>query len=217
MVRIEICTESLAGVRAAEEGGAHRIELCSALEVDGLTPSPELMDAARASTRLPIVAMVRVQAGPFVVTGEGLQQMVKQIRRLRQQGADGVACGCLLEEDRIDTAAMETLLEASAGLPVTFHRAFDRIADPEEAMASLKRLGVRRLLTAGGPGKAEGQAGALAERVRQAGEEMEVVVAGSVGAHNLAALRSASGADWFHSALDRRPTAETVAGLVAAL
>ena len=39
MVLLEVCVDSMSGVRNAAESGAHRLELCSALGVGGLTPS----------------------------------------------------------------------------------------------------------------------------------------------------------------------------------
>ena len=40
---VEVCCDSYASVVNAIEGGARRIELCSGLEVDGLTPSCGLL------------------------------------------------------------------------------------------------------------------------------------------------------------------------------
>ena len=46
MAYLEICAANLDSVVAAGEGGAHRIELCSGLELGGLTPSAGLVKAA---------------------------------------------------------------------------------------------------------------------------------------------------------------------------
>ena len=52
-VLLEVCIDSAHGLAAAVEGGADRIELCSALPLGGLTPSPGFMAfAARAPERL---------------------------------------------------------------------------------------------------------------------------------------------------------------------
>src|SRR3546814_8190685 len=65
MARIlEICVDSIASLDAACEGGADRIELCSALGLGGLTPSPGLI-ALAAAQALPCRAMIRPRPGDF--------------------------------------------------------------------------------------------------------------------------------------------------------
>ena len=44
---LEVCCGNLESVHAAVTGGAPRIELCSALEVDGLTPSWDMLQEVR--------------------------------------------------------------------------------------------------------------------------------------------------------------------------
>ena len=56
----------------------------------------------------------------------------EDIRAARQAGADGVVFGCLTPEGELDKPAMQRLMEASKGLSVTFHRAFDYVKSPRE-------------------------------------------------------------------------------------
>ena len=51
-VLLEVCVDSAQGLAAAIEGGAGRIELCSALELGGLTPLPSLMRVAAEAPKI---------------------------------------------------------------------------------------------------------------------------------------------------------------------
>jgi len=213
---LEICTETLSGVHAATAGGAQRIELCSALELDGLSPSEELITAARAATDLELLIMVRPNPGAFVVNSATLQTMCAQIQRAHALGVDGFVCGCLLPNHQIDLPTLQQLVAASDGLPVTFHRAFDLAPDPLVACDSLIANGVKRILTAGGAATAVEGAAVLQTLVAHASQRIEIVVGGAVRVGNIQQLRDLTGAHSFHSALDRAPTVLAVLELATA-
>ena len=65
-MNIEICTDSLRGVLAAEKYGAKRVELCAGLSVGGLTPSIGLVDACKRNTAIEIHAIIRHREGDFI-------------------------------------------------------------------------------------------------------------------------------------------------------
>jgi len=206
----------VAGAVAAQAGGAARIELCAHLEAQGLTPPPELLQAARATCGLPIMAMVRPRAGDFRLRPGDLDAMERDLERVLDQGADGVVLGCLLEDGRIDAAALERLVSRARGKPVTFHRAFDRTPDAVQALDLLAELGVARVLTSGHAATALAGAGELARLVRMAGERLVVLPGGGIRAHNVREVLRRTGCREVHSAVGRAG-AEAVGELVRAL
>jgi len=57
-ISLEICVDDLRGLQIANDADVDRIELCSALDQGGLTPTPELISQARQAD-VPIYAMIR--------------------------------------------------------------------------------------------------------------------------------------------------------------
>ena len=200
-VLLEVCLEDPSAVRCAEEGGAGRVELCSALAVGGLAPSVEAMQLAREMTRLPIMAMVRARAGDFRCRGAELRSMGQQIERARRAGMNGIVTGCLLADGSIDRAQLEELVTLADGLPVTFHRAFDHAPDAIAALELLVELGVSRVLTSGGAATAPAGAERLAQLVRRGAGRIVVMPGGGVRSDNAAELRRQTAAHEFHSSV----------------
>lgn len=117
-------------VVAAVNGGADRIELCSALELGGLTPSVALLKMIKRDyPNLPVFCLIRCRTGGFIYTSDELQLMKDEIKILDKAGADGFVIGCLTENSSsgsivVSGEATEILTSASKK-PFTFHRAFD--------------------------------------------------------------------------------------------
>ena len=147
---LEICVDSLASARAAIEGGADRLELCSALSIGGLTPYAELLQQIRRESNISIRCLMRPRAGDFLYTPEEIEQMAMQIRVLRSHGANGFVIGCLTPEGNLDTDAMKPLIEASAGAGLTLHRCIDVSRDPVQTYLDAGKLGIDTVLTSGG-------------------------------------------------------------------
>ncbi|MGK0174021.1 MAG: copper homeostasis protein, partial [Ulvibacter sp.] len=66
----------------------------------------------------------------------------------------GIVSGALTLENTIDEKVTRQLIAASEGMEFTFHRAFDVVKDPSEAIESIMQLGVTRLLSSGQQHKA---------------------------------------------------------------
>jgi copper homeostasis protein len=213
-ILIEACVETLSTATAAEAGGAGRIELCTSLDVGGLTPDESLVVACRDRLTTPVVVMVRARPGSFVLRPGELKRLEGQVRRMRGLGVAGVVLGALTPEGTVDAPAVQALVAAASGLPVTFHRAFDEIADQAAALERLIELGVARVLTAGGAPTAWDGVDRTAALVRQAAGRIGILAGGSVRAHNAGALVARTGVTELHS---RTPSdSEAVRALVRA-
>ena len=148
MTLLEICVDDADGLFAAIEGGADRVELCSVLELGGLTPMPGLMALAAASP-VPVRAMIRPRAGDFIFGPRDLDAMLGDIEAVRQAGLEGVVLGAGLPDGRLDIAMLERLVDEAGEMPKTLHRAFDLVPDLAEAVEQAVALGFDTILTSG--------------------------------------------------------------------
>ena len=146
---LEVCVDSLASARAAIEGGADRLELCSALLAGGLTPYTALLRQIREISDIPVRCLMRPRAGDFLYREDEIDLMRLQIRELASAGADGFVIGCLRPDGELDAEAMKPLIEAADGLGLTLHRCIDVSRDPIETYLQAKALGIDTVLTSG--------------------------------------------------------------------
>lgn len=149
---LEVCVDSYASAMAAISGGADRLELCSALAMGGLTPSPALLRQIREVSSIPVRCLMRPRGGDFLYTSEEIRQMATEIPMLRAEGADGFVIGCLNPDGHLDTDAMKPLLESSDGAGLTLHRCIDVSRDLCRTYRDAALLGIDTVLTSGGAG-----------------------------------------------------------------
>ena len=147
---LEVCVDSYASAMAAIAGGADRLELCSALAVGGLTPSPALLQQIREVSSIPVRCLMRTRGGDFLYTPEEIRQIAAEIRMLRTAGADGFVIGCLTPNGDLDNTAMKPLIQAANGCGLTLHRCIDVSQDIERTYLDAQALGIDTVLTSGG-------------------------------------------------------------------
>jgi copper homeostasis protein len=203
-IRMEICAGSLNDVKtAASFPETDRIELNSHLEEDGLTPSPDVLMQAKEITSLPILCMVRPHNHGFVYNDDEKEQMKQEAQVLLQAGADGIVCGGLKEDHTLDESFMKEMISLAhtCNAVFVFHRAFDEIEDPEEAIRTLAAMKCERILTSGGKGNASDHLDTLRLLNEEFGDRIEVQPAGGINASNIQELLNTTGITRFHMSL----------------
>ena len=149
---VEICAPSYVSALAAQRGGAARIELCSELDLGGVTPSYGLIQEVRAALTIAVNVLVRPRSGDFLYSSYEVETVTRDIALCAQAGVQGVVVGALTADAKVDrAAAAEWLKEARRhGLSTTFHRAIDCADGIYDALEDVASLGYDRVLTSGG-------------------------------------------------------------------
>ena len=122
---LECCVDSVESALAAAEGGADRLELCSALVIGGVSPGLALFEQVSARCDLPVRVLLRPRFGDFLYTDYEFQILKREVSLFREAGAEGVVIGCLLEDGGLHMEQMRELIAEAVDMKVTLHRAFD--------------------------------------------------------------------------------------------
>ena len=188
-ITLEICCGSLEDAKAAQAGGADRIELNSALYLGGLTPSLATLLLVKEQCTIPVAAMVRPRGGGFCYSDDEFTVMLKDAEILMKNGADGIVFGFLNEDTTIDatrTNQMAKLIK-SYGKEVIFHKAFDKTPDKTAACETLIECQVDRILTSGGENYPHIEKGfeLLKSLIEKYNDQITILVGGGVRAHNV--------------------------------
>ncbi len=196
----EICVDSIAGVIAAKEAGAQRVELCASLIEGGITPSLGMIRRARAVGGINVHVIIRPRGGDFLYSEDEVAVMEADIDAAIDAGAHGLVFGMLNPDGTIDVELTKRLIARSRPLPVTFHRAFDMTPDPFEALETLVELGVERVLTTGQEGHVLEGADTVAALVEQAGDRIVIMSGGGVSPRTAARFIAMTGVREIHFA-----------------
>lgn len=202
MTLVEAAVETLEEALAAKRAGADRIELCANLGVGGTTPSAGLIASVVQQVNHPVFVMIRPRGGDFVYAADEIDAMIEDIDRARPLGIAGIVTGALRSDGSVDLDSMRRLMSPAAGLPVTFHRAFDVVANRTEALEQVIELGASRVLTSGGAATALEGASAIAMLVDQAGERVSIVAGGKIREQNARDVIARTGVREVHARLE---------------
>ncbi|MDR1605838.1 MAG: copper homeostasis protein CutC [Streptococcaceae bacterium] len=199
----EFCAENFTDIPAAVATGVERIELCDNLAVGGTTPSYAVIQESAAylkDSKTSLATMIRPRGGDFVYHDIELRIMELDILKAIEAGTSELVFGALTPDYDLDLEALETLMIASQGLPVTFHMAFDAIPDDRQkaALDTLVTLGFDKVLLHGGPLDTPINTDKIAQLVAHANGRIQILAGGGVSADNAQTIANQTGSPYVH-------------------
>jgi copper homeostasis protein len=197
---LEIACFNMESAFIAQRAGADRIELCDDYAAGGLTPSFNAITKAIKELSIPVFVMIRPRSGNFIYTGDEFRRMKQQVLFCKAAGAEGIVFGILDSDGNIDKARCRELVALANPMQTTFHRAFDEVKSPLDAMDELIACGFSRVLTSGRKSTARQGAEMISLLVKKANGNIHIMPGGGVRSDNLIQLKKKTGASEFHSA-----------------
>lgn len=196
---LEVIAFDIASCAIIARTGANRIELCANPLEGGTTVSYGMLKAARAAVTIDIFPIIRPRGGDFLYTDEEYAIMEEDVKACKQLGMDGVVIGGLQPDGTVNRGRIAKLVEIAYPLDVTFHRAFDRVRDPFEALEAVIDCGCTRILTSGLRDNAIAGAATLAALVKAADDRIIIMPGAGIRSGNIASLKEATNATEFHT------------------
>lgn len=197
--KLEVIGFSFENCVLAQSAGASRIELCDNPEDGGTTPSYGFIKTAREKLKIDLFPIIRPRGGDFLYGDDEFEIMKTDVKLCKQLGCDGVVIGMLNADGTVDKKRNAALVELAYPLGVTFHRAFDRAADPFQAMEDIIDIGCERILTSGQKTNAADGAALITQLIKQADERIIIMPGSGVRSKNIIELAKKTGSTEFHT------------------
>ena len=195
----EACVDTIDNAISVEKNGADQIELCSRLDLDGLTPSKKLILQTIRRVSIPIKVMIRSRPGNFTYNQNDVNTMLDSIEFCQKNGINDIAFGALNSNMKIDEKTINQIVSKYTGLKITFHKAIDLVDNQiNEIQKLLKFNQIKAVLTSGGQKNAvDGQENIkkLSERFK---DEIDIIAAGSITNKNIKKIHKTLGLKIYH-------------------
>jgi copper homeostasis protein len=196
---LEIAVFTFHSAILAQAAGADRIELCENPAEGGTTPSYGYLKKAAENLQIPVFPIIRPRGGDFLYAAEEWDIVLKDIQLCKELGFTGIVTGSLNKEGWVQEEQLRRAVEIAYPMQVTFHRAFDRVADPYVALEQIIAAGCTRVLTSGLHPEVMAGIAILTQLVQQAKNRIVVMPGSGVRSSNLALLKEKTGAREFHA------------------
>ena len=195
----EACVERLDEAILAEKNGANRIELCSRLDLDGLTPHRNMIKDVINSVKIPVKVMIRPRGGNFVYHDQELDVMKDDILYCKRVNVSGIVLGVLKEDKTVDLIATRLLSDIASGLEITFHKAIDEVSSIFPELDRLRSIqAVTNVLTSGGADSAMEGCDTIKEMVNRYKGQLTIIAAGKITEQNIIKVHQLTGAQEYH-------------------
>lgn len=207
-IDLEICIGSLEDGIVSSENGADRLELNSALEMGGLTPSIGVLEELIQAVEIPVLCMVRPRTSGFLYEALEIRTMIRDAERFLEAGAAGIVVGFLEPESApnsapnqaVDIQKCQMFRQVSRGKELVFHRAIDWVTDPQTEISKLVDIGVDRILTSGQQPRAIDGAGNLRTWIEKF-PEIEFLPASGIKPANVGEILAQTSCQQIHAGL----------------
>jgi copper homeostasis protein len=147
-VILEVIVTNADEARAAQLGGADRLELIDNYPEGGTTPDAEIILSVKKSVKIPVQVMIRPRGGDFFYSPDELEMMKESIGFCKKTKVAGIVFGILTRDNKIDVDTSREIIALAKGMSITFHAAFDQTPDQFHALETLAQLkGIDRVLT----------------------------------------------------------------------
>lgn len=197
--RIEACVESATQAIWAQAAGADQIELCSRLDLDGLTPSRSLVQNVVHCIDVPVKVMIRPHPGSFVYDPADRRAMHAAIAEFATIGVRHFVTGGLTADGSLDRNLLDAMLDAFPEMTFTVHKVIDLCHQPISEILWLASKGrITHVLTSGGQPTALQGAPMIRNMQQDAGEGLKIIAAGRITSVNLAEVHAATGVSVYH-------------------
>ena len=194
--KTEACVINLTEALHAFHHGAHRLEVCSRIETEGMTPDVHLVKEIMDQTKLPVRVMIRETEAGYEADDEVLQKMISAVGSFKEIPVDGFVFG-LMKSGRIDRGKMEVLLQYASPIPVTFHKAIDASVDVMDDLQWMHQQSlIDTILTSGQMSTAEEGAENILSMKTISGKR--IMPGGRITNDNVEALHEKLGLEWYH-------------------
>lgn len=195
----EACVDNIQDAINAFKKGADRIEFCSNLDEDGLTPSNYDLISLKKSISIPVRVMVRPHSNSFNYNDDDLIQMKETIEFCKNQKFDGVVFGCLDDNNELDLNKIKYLADFAKPLNVIIHKAIDLTSSPVNSLMKLLEIdNVNGVLSSGGFETAELGTEVLKKMINISPNEFEIISAGKITNQNFKILHEKIDGKFYH-------------------
>ena len=195
----EVCVDNVKDAMRAVDLGANRIEYCSKLSEEGLTPDIEDVKYLLKNINIPLRIMIRPHSKSFNYSEQDISTILRDISTFKKIGIDGIVIGCLNNDDEIDLKKINLLTEKARPLKVIFHKAIDITSNPLKSLKNLiKNSNVDGVLTSGGFKKAEDGVKLLKKMLDICPINFELIIAGKITSENINKINQKLSAKFYH-------------------
>lgn len=197
-MKLEICIDSYKSFLNAKNARADRVEVCSSLALDGLTPSVGLVKLIE-EEKIEKVIMIRPREGDFCYSDDEFLQMKEEIKIFKNFKIDGFVFGILDKNENLDIKRMKELIELAKPFDCILHRAIDYSKDYEEKIEDIINIGFKRILTSGQTPKAPQGLDFIKKIQKKYGKEIEIMAGSGVTYQNIEEIYKKTNIRNFHT------------------